>query len=68
MRNMQLRALKRWEFEYRPNEDVYYMEGYELKICWSIKTQSGAYFLDGQLTFINSWDMLDDIMAQTDFY
>ena len=64
----QIRALHRWEFEYNEKERTYHLDGYELKVCWSIEKQSGAYFLDGDLMFINNWEMLDDIMSQMEIY
>ena len=64
----QLRALRRWEFEYEPSKRSYYAEIDDLKICWSIENQTGAYYFNGELCLIKDWENLDDIMSNTEIY
>ena len=67
MKNMQLRALNRWEFE--ENQDgIYITQIDNMKIGWSMEGQCGAYTIDGELGFIKDWDHLDEIMQQTAIY
>ena len=68
MKNMQIRALKRWEFSYDGNFDVYRGENEGVKITWSVTKQFGAYYFDEMVTLINNWDELDDLMEQTAIY
>lgn len=64
----QLRALKRWEFEFNESKNSYYSEIDGIKICWNMETQTGAYYFDNELYFIENWDVFEDIMARTDIY
>lgn len=64
----QKRALKRWEFEFRPDENDYYMRIDNLAICWNVENQVGAYIIDGQMSLLLDWDMLDDIMQMLPIY
>ena len=68
MKNMQIRALKRWEFSYDGHFDVYRGEIEGVKITWSVTKQFGAYYFDEMVTLINNWDELDDLMEQTAIY
>lgn len=68
MKNMQIRALKRWEFSYDGQLDVYRCEIEGVKITWSVTKQFGAYYFDEMVTLINNWDELDDLMEQTAIY
>lgn len=68
MVQMQLRALKRWEFNYDGHFDVYRGENEGVKITWSVTKQFGAYYFDGMVTLINNWDELDDLMQQMEIY
>lgn len=68
MRNMQLRALRKWEFEYMEESGLWHLQIDDLGICWNMETQSGAYVLDNELGLINNWEMLDDIMQNTPIY
>lgn len=64
----QKRTLKRWEFEFRPDKNDYYMELDNLAVCWNVENQVGAYTIDGELTLLLNWDMLDDLMSMTEIY
>lgn len=66
-KNMQLRALDRWEFKIDKN-GIYITEIDNLKVAWSMEGQCGAYTIDGELGLIKDWDRLDDLMSQTEIY
>ena len=64
---MQLRALKRWEFEeVGKNEYATRTEG--VLIQWNVQQQFGAYTFEGDLTLIHNWDELDSLMEQMEIY
>lgn len=67
MKEMQLKALKRWEFEKLENGE-YYTVIDNLEIQWSVEHQHGACIIDGELSLIHDWDTLDNIMEQTAIY
>ena len=64
----QVRALKRWEFNYDGHFDVYRGEVDGVNITWSVTNQFGAYEFDGMVSLIYNWDELDEIMQQTVMY
>lgn len=66
-KNMQLRALNRWEFKVDEN-GIYVTEIDNLKVAWSMEGQCGACVIDGELGLIKNWDHLDDLMSQTEIY
>ena len=63
----QVRALKRWEFDKR-SESEWYTAIDNLEIVWDTKKQFGAYIIDGEISLIHNWDMLDEVMQQTVMY
>ena len=68
MENMQLKALKRWEFSYDGDFDVYRGENEGVKITWSVTKQFGACYFDEMVTLINNWDELDEMMQLFPIY
>ena len=66
--NGQLRCLKRWEFDFRQDTNDYVLEIENVIICWSVKNQMGAYVIDGMLSLIFNWEMLDDLMSEFVIY
>lgn len=66
-KNMQLKALNRWEFKIDKN-GIYNTEIDNFKLAWSMEGQCGAYTIDGELGLIKDWDHLDDLMSQTVIY
>lgn len=67
MKEMQLRALNRWEFE-ECGKDEYSIRIDNLFIQWNVQCQFGAYLIDGSLELIHNWDELDELIQQTAIY
>lgn len=67
MKEMQLKALERWEFE-EVGKNEYATKIDNLVIQWNVQYQFGAYLIDGDLELIHNWDELDDLIQQTAIY
>lgn len=71
MENMQLKALKRWEFKREINgngKEVYKLIQDNTTIIWSVNKQFGVMIIDDDVELLENWDMLDSIMQEMEIY